>query len=190
MTAFFFVLNIAFAAPIKNIPQIGPHERVLTLTKSENPQNVLAIYTKIKSNCTLAYNGKWPELGYYWLMGGSAYKRVHPLILAGIRSRFKIQPGGDAHSFTVEFGDLKDLDTDFKKNAIKLSVSHHNGSCMAEADLRLGPSDHEAVMRLTDIHSETKKTFLPPFRKVVSVTLDGFDLKTGREIHRTYSAKH
>ncbi|MGZ3724039.1 MAG: hypothetical protein ACXVA9_13945 [Bdellovibrionales bacterium] len=177
------------AAVIQNIPQIGAHYRILTLDKNENPQNILAIYTKLNPDCTMALDGpgKKPVLGYYWMMDHQNYKRVHPLILAGIRLRFVLKERKDPNSFGISFKDLKELESDIADHDIQVTSRRQGGECVLEARLRLGPSDSDQEIRLTSIHSESRKTFLPPFRRLTSVTLEGVDLNDGHVIHRKYS---
>jgi hypothetical protein len=186
-----FSLAIASAAVIKDIPQLGPHYRVLTVDKSENPQNLLAIYTKLNPDCTLENaNAKDASvLGYYWLMDGRKYKRVNPLILAGIRKRLALR-GSDEHSFSIVISDLKELDSDIADHPVHVTAHHDDDSlCALDVGLTLGPSDGFERIRLTGVHTESKKSLWPPFRKVVSVTLTGVDAKDGHFVHRTYTAK-
>lgn len=190
MLWFALALQLAHSSPIIDIPQVGKHYRVLTLDKNENPQNLLAIYTKLNADCTFAPADHSRLLGYYWLMNGERYKRVNPLILQGIRSRIEEEPNGSKSAFVINFGDLKELDNDLGEEPITVQASRNaEGKCHVEADLKLGPSNGGERIRLTNIHSESKKTFWPPFRKVMAVTLSGTDVKDGHFVRRTYSAK-
>lgn len=190
MIWFALALQLAHSSLIDNIPQIGEHYRVLTLDKNEHPQNLLAIYTKLKADCTFAQTDHSRLLGYYWLMNGEKYKPVNPLILQGIHNRIEEDPNGSNSDFAIDFGDLKELANDLGEKPITVRASKlSDGNCHVAADLKLGPSNGGETIRLMNIHSESKKTFWPPFRKVVAITLSGMDVKDGHYVRRTYSAK-
>ena len=53
----------------------------------------------------------------------------------------------------------------------------------------LGPSNKYAKIQLSSIYTEAVKTVVPPFRKLVSVTLNGVDVNTGAKVSRKYLAK-
>jgi hypothetical protein len=191
MSGLIFLLAMAWGAEIKDIPQVGPHYRVLTVDKNENPQNLLAIYTKLNPDCTLAQKADDSSvLGYYWLMDRERYKRVNSLILSGIRQRLALQGSPDDHSFAITINDLKELDSDIADHPVQVSTRRADSGCALDVGITLGPSDSNERIRLTGIHTESKKTFWPPFRKIVSVTLSGVDAQDGHEVRRTYSAKH
>lgn len=175
---------------VTNIPQVGPHYLLFTFEKNENPQNIMEIYTLLNRDCTLASKAGKPVLGYYWLMDGRSYKPVHPLIRLGIENRLRVEPSSlSKHSVTMTIADLKKLNHDLASDQILITSEHQGGGCTVEALVKMGPSDHGAVLWVTKIYSEARKTWLPPFRKLTSLTFEGVDVQTGQRLHRTFSAK-
>jgi hypothetical protein len=189
----FFILNPASAATQLDIPQIGPHEPILTFEKSENPQNVLIVYTEVDKDCHFrgptASTGA-PFVDYYWLMNRKTYKPVNPMIKNGIRDRLAIEKSKNANpdSFTVKIEDLADLKTDLKDPRMTVKTAHEGKDCAVEALVTLGGSDHDRVLRLKTISTVSEKTLIPPFRKIKSLSLEGKDVKTGEDFKRTYTA--
>ena len=198
--AFFFVLapgvfNSVSAATQLDIPQIGPHEPILTFEKNENPQNVLIVYTEVDQNCHFrgptASTGA-PFVDYYWLMNRKTYKPVNPMIKIGIRDRLTIEnsKGTTPDSFIVKIEDLDKLKTDLKDPRMTIKSAREGKGCAVEALVTLGASDHDRVLRLKTISTVSEKILMPPFRKIKAVSLEGNDVKTGEDIRRTYTAHH
>ena len=190
--------QLASAAPQTNIPEIGPHEPILTFEKNENPQNVLIVYTQVDKNCHFRGPGKseasasGPFVDFYWLMDRKKYKPVNPMIKNGIRDRLAIEKSSDdgAQSFTVKIADLADLKTDLKDPRMKIKAARgaKDGDCQVDAMVTLGSADHDRVLKLKTISTVSEKTLLPPFRRVKSVSLEGKDAKTGEVVRKTYTA--
>jgi len=188
-----FLFAFAFASPeeITTIPQIGPHYRILTLDKSENPQNILEIYTKMDDKCAFENNEhRDPTLGFYWMMDRQRYKPLNGMIRRGIAHRLDLEKKSSAKSFGIRLNDLKELNSDIENPEVVVTATGADGNCGTRADIMLGPSDNHRVLRLTGLHTDSRKTILPPFRKVTAITLTGEDVATGETIRRTYSAKH
>lgn len=183
----------ALRAVMTDIPQIGKHYPVFTFEKNENPENVMVIYVKLDPDGKLLpdpHHTNRPLIGFYWLMNRSKYKPVHPLILMGIRDRLEfLSQTEDRRSFKLKFSDLKELKQDLRSSEIEVKVAGSNDNLQVEATLTLGPSDQSRELKIDKIYSDTHKTFLPPFRKVDSVTISGKAINDGQTVARTYSAR-
>lgn len=184
----------ALAAPAADVPAVGPHERLFLFKKNENPQNVMAVYTKLDADCRFETANRRPVFDFYWLMNGTTYKRVHPLIKSGIRDRLEFDLTRDrgapaGASFSVRINDLKTVKNDLEDPRLTVHAEKRGGRCETEATMTLGPSDGRVTLRLQSLDTVAVKTLWPPFRRLVSVTVNGVDPKTGREIHRRYSAE-
>lgn len=169
---------------------VGPHQRVMLFKKNENPQNVMVIYTKTNSSCQFVSNTGKPTFDFYWLMNGRDYKPVHSLIKSGIQERMELEipRGADGKSsFFVKVNDLNEMKHDLENPRLLVrAVKSADGKCNVESLMTMGPSDQRAVVRLDNIYATAETTFLPPFRKVVSVTVNGVNTKTGRAFSRTF----
>lgn len=159
---------------------IGTHYPIFVVEKNENPQNILVAYTRLDSKCHVVEDPatKKPFLDYYWMMDREHYKPVHRLIKSGIRDRLEVQPvstgGGSIASsaaFSVRVNDLKELRQDLGTPLLSVETKTQGDGCDVEAYIVLGPSDQNRRLHLETIYTESKTSFLPPFRKVVSVTL-------------------
>ena len=185
--------NKAIPLGAATMDPIGEHQRLLLFEKNENPQNVMVVYTKINGGCSLAKgdNGL-PVFDFYWLMDGVKYKPVHPLIKAGIRDRLEFQAGSagtGTQDFYVRINDLKEVKNDLPDPRLHVELQSEGTTCAVDARIQLGPSDQGRVLKVESIYSEAKKTFLPPFRKLIAVTLRGVDAKTGENVERRYQGK-
>jgi hypothetical protein len=191
----FLGARTAHATERDDISQVGPHQPVLTFEKNENPQNIMVIYTKVDKNCdfkSASDRDGSPVFDFYWLMDHKKYKPVNSMIKSGIRERLSLDEAGrsERSTFSVKLNDLKELNADLADPKMTISATKSKGGdCDVAAQIKLGPSDHDRLVKLSTIYSEAEKTVLPPFRKVVSVTLIGKDAKSGAEVKRTYKAK-
>jgi hypothetical protein len=82
---------------------------------------------------------------------------------------------------------LKELKQDLTSKEIAVQVDGHEVP-RVEAMVTLGPSDHSKEVKIDKIFSHSHKTFLPPFRKVDSVTIVGKTVNEGDPVSRTYSS--
>ncbi len=188
-----FVACSAIAAGEVKIDAIGKHFPIFIVEKSENPQNILVAYTKLAPDCKIQNDpGKesQPLLDYYWKMKRENYKPVHSLIKSGIRDRLALESSADERThFSVRINDLSELKHDLEKPLLSVvAAPTKRGGCDVRAFIKLGPSDRSRQVLLSSIHVESKKTFLPPFRKVVNVTINGTDSDSGEKVSRVYSA--
>jgi hypothetical protein len=152
------------------------------------------MFTKLDSSCHFVVdpNGNRPLIDYYWMMDRKSFKPVHPMIKDGIRKRIELvqDSSAKANSFSVQINDLKELQTDLKSFRMEISAARtSSGDCHAHAFVTLGPSDLNRTLQLEKIISRSKKTFLPPFRKIESITLEGKDIKSGALTKRTYQGR-
>lgn len=179
-------------AETKDIPQIGPHYPVFTFEKNENPQNIMVIYVKLDAEGKLQPDParpKQPFLGFYWLMNREKYKPVHPLIQTGIRDRLHfVSQSANRRTFHLRLNDLKELKQDLSTTEITVEVEGREPP-RVEAKVTLGPSDNSKEVKIDKIFSHAHKTFLPPFRKLDSVTIVGKTVADGDPVSRTYSSR-
>ena len=124
----------------------------------------------------------------YWLMNRSSYKPTHALIKKGVRERLQVVPS-NSQAFYVRVNDLKEVNSDLTDPRLIIEADKVNGTCKVRSWLTLGPSNKYAKIQLSSIYSEAVKTVVPPFRKLVSVTLIGVDVNTGAKVSRKYLAK-
>ncbi|CAN5504571.1 hypothetical protein BH10BDE1_BH10BDE1_12780 [soil metagenome] len=173
------------------LSEIGAHYPIFFVEKNENPQNVLVAYTKLDANCNVVKVNGQPLLDYYWLMDRVKYKPVHPLIKSGIRDRLKLAGtvSSDPRTFSIQMTDLNELQQDLGVATLEVLASKQDGGCHVAASIKLGPSDGGKIVNLESLYTESSKTFLPPFRKVKSVTLSGTGIADARPIKRQYLAK-
>ena len=192
---FFLLGNRAQAEALLNIPELGPHFRVLVVEKNENPQNIAIIYTKLDSTCHFAKDSKGKTVfDFYWLMDGTRYKPMNWILKAGIRHRFEMESAtaasGKVDAFAVKLNDLKEMKTDLKEVRLIVEAKKKaDGKCEVENLFPLGGLDHESFIHLDKVSAEGKKTWHYPFREVVALTLQGQDSKSGEKVDRKYLAK-
>lgn len=190
---YLFVLD-SQAAVVRDLSPIGPHVPILTLEKSENPQNLLVLFTRVDDKCQLAKVEGRPVLSQYWLMNRIAFKPVHPMIQQGIGRRvqliYKTENASSLPSYQIRLNDLKEMNHDLGPSpTVLVKASSVGGLCAVETRLKLGPSNQNRVLEIASIYAKSKKTFSPPFRKIESLTLKGTDAETGESITRTYFAR-
>ncbi len=184
--------SISNAATVIERGPIGAHVPILTLEKSENPQNQLIVYTKLDPSCRLLVEDEQPVLSEYWLMNGQTYKRVNPLIVRGIEKRIQrvTEVPFDPNSFQIRLGDFTELQHDLGSDPlITIRSEGRPGHCEAYAVLQLGASDHHRALRLERVFAKSEKKLLPPFRRLVELTVIGADVTTGERVSRTFQQK-
>lgn len=166
----------------RDLAPIGRHHPVFVVEKNENPQNIMVAFVKLGKDCRLAPDPERPGLplfDFYWLMDGKRYKRVHPLIKAGVRSRMEIVSSAkNGRSFEMRLNDFKELRGDFA--GARLTVSVEGAPCQPVTELALNAAT--PPIRLISIYSDSRKTFLPPFRKLNFIRLKGLTQGEPREM--------
>lgn len=204
VTVFFGVIcgagfaTSARASEIKNLRELGSHHQVLLLEKNENPQNQIVVYTRVDNKCRfIRGSGKNRSalIGFYWLLNRSRYKPLSSFVERRIYDKVKIKSSDRLRSEPDDgaeaWSDSLRLESDllvrfspvFKNAQIEIRSREKRGRCEVRTFAQL-PNTNE-LMRLTSVFSELKKTWLPPFRKVLSVTLKGQISETGKPILKT-----
>ena len=176
----------AVAKEVENIPEIGRHFTLFTVEKNVNPENIIVAYVKLDAGCRIEYVNKNPSYGFYWLMNKSSYKPLHPLILKEVEKRLSVQVNSPGNQFDILLTDLTSVRTDIKNPHLTVKSTASGNQCDATALMQLGPADNNAVIKLASIQTETKG-FLSP--KIMSVTLTGTDVASGKTISRKYLGK-
>lgn len=178
MKALVAMLIAVAAAERLHVPELGEHHRLVTFEKNENPQNVMIVYARVNEHCHFITEGAKPVVDVYWMMDRQRYKPTHPLIKAQIRSRLRVRPV-NADEFRLDLTDVRELHV--KEPYFVVRSAREGGACTVRARY---PSEHGPVV-VDRLYSETRKTFVPPFRRLVSVTIDGTD-EHGRAVHLKY----
>jgi len=174
-----------------NIPQIGPHQRIFVYEKNENPQNILVVYGKIDPKGQIQPASEGGLFDFYWLMDRQNYKPTNALIKSGIRERLQVVQTSTRSSFDILLADLKEVQTDIPDARLTIQAEKQSDGTQTGlgAYITLGPSDHNARIKLESIYAEAAKSWNPLSRKLISITLKGVDVKTGQTISRKYLAR-
>lgn len=187
-----FAPTLSPAAELSNMAPIGAHYRVITVEKSINPENIMVVYTKVDSHCrfiTDPAQRDQPVFDFYWLMNRKSYKPVHKLIKGEVRKRleFELDPSDRHQSFYVRMNDMKEVHHDLRDNRLNVRSENVGGKCVVSATMTLGPSAGNAKIYLSKVYSEAKKGLIMP--SLVSISLTGKDVNSGKTISKTYKAK-
>lgn len=190
-----FVSRASAGPAISSIAEIGPHYKVVTIEKSVHPQNKLVAYTLLDEQCRIRRDPKQPDrpaFDFYWLMDGTRYKRVNPVLKSGIRRRLQIgasPPKSRDGSFSVRLKELESVEHDLGATPLFwVGAKKTAAGCVTETRVTLGPSDKNAVLLLESIYSEADMTGRFS-AKVKLVALKGFDQLTGKRVVQVYRAK-
>lgn len=173
----------------------GQQYTILKFEKNENPENILIVYTELDKNCYLLADSQksdLPVLDFYWLMNGTTFKKTHSLIKASIRRRLYVDPDfrleKNQNSFPVVLNELATLNDNFKNARLIVKSEKKDNQCRVSAQLDSSNGEWKNY-NIIKIYTETKKTFLPPFRKVISIQIEGLDSRTASSKVQTYSVK-
>ncbi len=176
----------SLGAQVKTIEAVGDHYPIFKVEKNINPQNQMVVYTKLNSQCGFVLTeSKLPVFDYYWLMDRKNYKQVFSAIRSQIQNRLAVSFDPTTATLAVTISDLKELETDLKYHQISVTTHQVKDSCIVQATLPLGPSDHNATMKVDSIYTEGQGYYHP---KVISVTLKGSLTATGKAFQRTYNS--
>ena len=182
----------ANAGVSKSIPQIGLHNPLLNFEKNENRQNLMVVFTRlVPATCEFDAKAGVAVLDYYWLMNGTDYKPVNPVILQSVRERLEVDTAAfkSSKKFLVHLKEFKELKSDLGMSpTFEVKSKKIGTACDATVEMQLGPSDKNRRVKIDSIYAESTKTILPPFRKLQALTINGKDLKSGDVVHRTYTA--
>ena len=190
------ITALAGAQEIKSIPEVGVHVKLFTFEKSENPQNIMIGYTKLDADCRFVRDGGQPLLDYYWLMDGTRYKPVHSMIKREVRGRLAVEASPTATGigtvtakdvvdrFALKVQNFKGLSSELGKVDVVVKSVRDGKDCRAFVEVREEKSGF-SPLKLQVIKAVSEGSMFPPFRKFVSLTFSGTDLKTGAEEKQT-----
>lgn len=174
------------------MPPIGTHFRIARFFKNENPQNILVVYAKLQAGCAFEREGGLPKLGFYWLMNGDRYKPVHSLIQNAIRkhARFEALSEDPAMSrvFEIAVQKNKKLGAEISGARMRIRARADNQTCVVET-LFPTEKDSKRLFLVESFFGESRKTLLPPFRKLTSITVRGILPESQTPMRRYYSIK-
>jgi len=195
---FGFILVIisifAIAKPLPNISEIGDHQKILIFEKNEHPNNIMVLYTKLNHQCQFLSDPKSegrPFIDFYWLMDRKDYKPVNIIIKSEVRRRLKIQSfdTDSRNSFSVALKDLNKFGITIADPIITVKSSSHQEGCHIEALFNIQEANNKRVMRLNSIKTESVVTWKWPFRKIESITLNGTDVQSGKQVFHEFRNK-
>ena len=193
LTAALLAPSSIFAQDVTDIPEIGPHQRIFTVEKNVNPENLVEVYTKVDGQCrfvTNPANRDEPVFDFYWLIDRGSYKPMNSFFKNEFHKRMTFVSGGTSIRFQLEANDLKEVKHDLGSNPrFDVMAISSRTACDVRAFITLGPSDNNARIRLDTIYGEGRA--FPP--KVYAVTLKGEVVDengkgSGKMISRRYLA--
>lgn len=181
--------ELSLAKEIDEISEVGKHHRILIVEKSENPQNQIAVFTKVDRQCRFikeADDTKRPVLDFYWLLDRKRYKPIGRFAKYRVRKKIRVHPlHKEAQDSFFIFSDMiHRYHPELRDSLIEIKSEKRNGHCEVAALAHL--EGLKSPMKLEKVYSELKKTILPPFRKVLSITLNGENKGSGVKIKKTY----
>ena len=173
-----FLLISHAGAEKRDLPEVGVHYRLFTFEKNENPQNVMIVYTRVDEHCHFALTDGKPIVDFYWMMDRRRFKATNPLIKSRVRRQLRVQPVG-ADEFHLELDEVRELHVQEPRFVVRATRD------ALACTVRTTFESEEGAIAVDSLYSESRKTLLPPFRKLVSVTVNGRD-QTQAEVHRKY----
>lgn len=181
--------ELSIPKEINEISEVGKHHRILIVEKSENPQNQIAVFTKVDRQCRFIKESddtKRPVLDFYWLLDRKRYKPIGRFAKYRVRKKIRVHSlHKEAQNSFFIFSDLiHRYHPELRDSLIEIKSEKRNGHCEVAALAHL--EGLKSPMKLEKVYSELKKTFFPPFRKVLSITLNGESGGSGVKIRKTY----
>lgn len=188
LSATLLFVSVTWANMQKKLEPIGPHFEIFRFEKSENPENILVVYTRLTEKCEFVSadeNSEKPVFDFYWLMNRTTYKPVHPLIKLGIHERLQMLLPADfsqhRNSFAVQVNDLKDINPSLVGILVEIRANLIGSHCELQSSVNFPDDSKDSLAIILDkIYVESEKAALPPFRKVISIRFEGKNKKTGR----------
>lgn len=174
--------------------EVGQHVRFLIVKKSQNPQNLMAFYSRLAEDCSFLQNPERPGhaiFDFYWLMNGTDYKPVHSMIKAEIFKRLQASPSQSPNKFTVAVNDLSRVANDIPQENWKIDVVSAKGSkgCTVKAMMTFGTSVGSPRVHLKEIYSDASANPITRTVKVRSLKLTGVNVKTGQPVSQTFKGR-
>jgi hypothetical protein len=172
---------------------IGKHHPIFKFEKNENPQNILIGYTRLDRSCHFERHSGQASFDIYWLLDGKRFKDPHRLIKKNIHKHFanvaaRPSKADESDVFEMRLIESKEMKTSLKDATIRVTASKAQSGCNVETFASFRQPDGEMrTIKLKTIRSETKKTWMPPFRKVLSITLEGESVTDGRLVTQVFN---
>ena len=181
-TCAFIICQVAFAN--ESIEQ-----RLFTMEKNYNPENILIIKTQTDENCKFVKTQD-QYLGFYWLMGGAIKKEIHSLILSQIKEKVKfVSMNENVDSFKVRMNDLNDLKNDLEDISLETSSTFINGNCKVKTIIKLGPSAKYRKLNLKRTYCEVSTNWVGIPNGCKFLELSGKDDDTGEDLKVRFNKK-
>ncbi len=153
-----FAINVKLGEVNEQFPAVGAHHPLFLVKKSYNPQNLLAVYTRLDAKCQVltdvAHQGK-PTLNFYWLMDGETYKPMNSMLESGVRKRLLVeaQPGNTS-GFLITATDLREVKHDLPTQSLQIKTEKTKNGCSAHAFLMLGPAHGNETIRVESFFAD------------------------------------
>jgi hypothetical protein len=182
----FFALFViqGFASDSRFFPEIGQHYPIFVYEKSVNPQNIMIAFVKLDSqDCKFQpdpRNKAAPLYDFYWLMNRNKFKPVHATIKKNIYKSLEfLSQSDDRHKFTLRLRSLPEFNPNL--NGRKFNVESRKTATGCEV---MGSLED---LRLVKVFTQSKGSVWPPFFKIRSITLEGYD--QSKKVERVYSVQ-
>jgi hypothetical protein len=179
-----------WAFEVRGLNEVGVHQQILSIEKSRHPQNILVVYTKVDEKCQfIVDSSNRPVFDFYWLLNRTSYKPLNSTLKSEIEKRIELRAdsaAGSSKSFYVSLNDLETINHDIPDPRLKVTSVLQDNKCSTQSLMQLGPSDHNAMVRVDSFYGESVGYLRP---RIISVTLKGVNVETGAAIVRTYKAK-
>jgi hypothetical protein len=165
-----------------DLAPVGLHQRLFRIYKNENPQNIMVVYTKVDKACNFVMEDHQPLIGFYWLMDGVRYKPVHSMIQNSIRKHARLTEVAD-REFNIAVKRADGFTDEIQKSQLTVRAQPTAKGCKVET---LFPDQKgSGAFEVSYFRGESRKTFMPPFRRLVSVSVVGQG-ESGTAIERLF----
>ena len=164
-------------------------QRLFTMEKSYHADNILTINAQTDENCKFVQT-EGQYLDFYWLMGGTTKKDIHPLILKNIKEKVTfVSINEKVESFKVRMNDLNDLKTDLEDILLETSCAIINGECKVKTIIKLGPSANYKKLNLKRTYCEVTTNFIGIPNGCKFLELSGIDDDSGADLKIRFNKK-
>jgi len=157
-------------------------QRLFIMEKSYHADNILTINAQTDENCKFVQTED-QYLGFYWLMGGTTKKEIHPMILKNIKEKVTfVSINENVDNFKVRMNDLKDLKNDLEDISLETSSAIINSECKVKTTIKLGPSANYKKLNLKRTYCEVSTNFFGVPNGCKFLELSGKDDDTGADL--------
>lgn len=164
-------------------------EKIFTLEKSFNSENILVVHTQTNESCKFVEDSNG-YLDFYWLMDGKEKKPVHPMIRSKVQDRVKYLGMDQAvSSFKIRLNDLSEIKHDLEDTTVEVKAEIINGNCEVKSILKLGASAQYRKLSLKRTYCEVESNMLGIPKGCKYLELIGLDTDTGAALKIRFQGK-